>query len=97
MMTKLMETILSVDTRSPRKIMQMVPAAPMPVHTAYAGPTSSFFSERVSRPKTAQREDAEGDRRPAAEAVRELQTDGEAGFSSPATTTSSHAMSRPPV
>ncbi|GEM_PF-4113621 len=47
------DSSLAADTASPRKIMPAAaaPAAPIPVQTAYAGPTSSSRSATVSRPK----------------------------------------------
>jgi hypothetical protein len=47
------DTSLVADTVSPRMAIPIaaVPAAPMPVHTAYAGPTSSRRRARLSRPK----------------------------------------------
>src|SRR5580693_2854359 len=47
------DTSFVADTASPRNTMPTVaaPAAPIPVQTAYAGPTSSSRSATVSRPK----------------------------------------------
>jgi hypothetical protein len=47
------EISFTVDTDSPSTAMptMAVPAAPIPVHTAYAGPTSRCRSATVSRPK----------------------------------------------
>jgi membrane-associated protein len=54
------ETSLVVETTSPRKIMPKLaaPAAPMPVQTAYAGPTSRWRSATVSSPKLVRAETA---------------------------------------
>jgi hypothetical protein len=51
--TRPIDTSFRADTASPRKIMPIVavPAAPIPVHTAYAAPTSSSRSATVSKPK----------------------------------------------
>ncbi len=51
--TSPIDTSLSVETDSPRATMPItaVPTAPMPVQTAYAGPTSSPRRARVSSPK----------------------------------------------
>jgi hypothetical protein len=48
-----METSLASEADSPRNQIptSAVPAAPSPVDTAYAEPTSSFFSAMVSSPK----------------------------------------------
>src|SRR5215469_11017716 len=47
------DTSFSADTDSPRARMPtaVAPAAPMPVHSAYAGPTSSRPTARLSSPK----------------------------------------------
>jgi len=51
--TRPIDTSFRVDTASPRKIIPMIaaPAAPIPVQTAYAAPTSSWRSATVSREK----------------------------------------------
>src|SRR6478609_4501226 len=75
-----------------------VPAAPMPVHTAYAGPTSSFFRDIVSRPKLpsakAQKAMVGQSRVKPCDSFRQT---AKPVSSTPATMTSSHAMSCPPV
>src|SRR4051794_41088065 len=75
-----------------------VPEAPMPVHTAYAGPTSSFFRDRVSRPKlpSAKQQNAiVGHRR--VKPWESLRHTAKPVSSIPATMTSSHAMCCPSV
>ena len=51
--TSPIDTSLPTETASPRTTMPTAaaPVAPIPVHTAYAAPTSSQRSATVSRPK----------------------------------------------
>src|SRR5690349_7485350 len=70
----------------------------MPVQTAYAGPTSSFFRERVSRPKlprAKQQNATVGQSR--VNPWESLRHTAKPVSSIPATMTSSHAMCCPPV
>jgi hypothetical protein len=77
----------------------LVPAAPIPVHTAYAGPTSSFFSDRVNSPKLPSANTAKatvGHSR--VKPCDSLRQTAKPVSRSPATTTSSHAIgSGPPA